>query len=362
MVPGMGAQPVPVKEWVAANDNGPKLWGCEKKKRGEQKLEISDHYRGAVDSWMAAPDWDGIVKTAADRFSAVHETLAKSERGQYIGLTRHGDPNGCDDDLATTTFAPLEELPGWIEWDGGGPMPVGPDDRVTIKLRNGLTNVGPAVVFNWLHGRGGHGYEGDDDIISYRVLSTAPRPSSADTGRHGDFMQTYTGRKFWPMDPRANEVCIRDIAHSLSLQCRYAGHCRRFLSVAEHSVLIARWVRGQTDAQTALWGLLHDASEAYLVDIPRPVKPYLTNYKEAEAKVMAAVCQRFGLPLEMPAAVHEADERIIADELVNLVRMQWHARHDDPLGVRLMYWSPAEAEEEFLETFKALTGAVGEVG
>lgn len=307
MVPGMGAQPVPVKDWVPANDN----------------IDVRDY--GARGNALAG--------------------------GRHIGLTR----GAVDADIAAETFAPLEELPGWIEWDGGGPMPVGPDDRVTIKLRNGLTNVGPAVVFNWLHGRGGFGYEGDDDIISYRVLSTAPRPSSADTGRHGDFMQTFTGKKFWPMDPRANEVCIRDIAHSLSLQCRYAGHCRRFLSVAEHSVLIARWVRGQTDAQTALWGLLHDASEAYLIDVPRPVKPFLSGYKAAESKVMAAVCHRFGLPLKMPDLVHEADERIIADELVNLVLMAWHARHDDPLGVTLRYWSPEEAEIEFLETFKALS-------
>ncbi|MBC7148967.1 MAG: hypothetical protein H5U22_06270 [Rhizobium sp.] len=175
-------------------------------------------------------------------------------------------------------------------------------------------------------------------------------------------MQTYTGRKFWPMDPKPNEVCIRDIAHSLSLQCRYAGHCRRFYSVAEHCVHIARWLVGIAP-EAALFGLLHDASEAYLIDVPRPVKPFLTGYRDAEAKVMAAVCQRFGLPLEMPAAVHEADERIIADELVNLVRMQWHARHDDPLCVPLQYWSPEEAEAQFLDTFYALGGdRVGEAG
>ncbi|MDK4725655.1 hypothetical protein [Rhizobium phaseoli] len=187
---------------------------------------------------------------------------------------------------------------------------------------------------------------------------TRHNPNSASiTGlqrRHGDFMQTATGRKFWPMDPRAEEVFIEDIAHSLSLQCRYAGHCLRFYSVAEHSVLMARHLRWE-GVEVALWAMLHDASEAYLVDVPRPVKPYLDGYKAAEAKVMAAVCDRFGLPHEMPAVVHDADNRIIADELVNLVPMDWHARYaGEELGVELRFWSPEKAEEEFMATFEAL--------
>jgi hypothetical protein len=172
--------------------------------------------------------------------------------------------------------------------------------------------------------------------------------------RHGDFMQTFLGRKFWPMDPRADEVFIEDIAHSLSLQCRYAGHCHRFYSVAEHSVLMARHLRWE-GVDVALWALLHDASEAYLVDIPRPVKPYLGGYKEAEAKVMAVVAERFDLAPEMPAVVHDADNRIIADELANMTPMDWHARYaGQELGVQLRYWSPARASEEFMATFTAL--------
>ncbi|MBO9194302.1 hypothetical protein J5277_09310 [Rhizobium sp. 16-449-1b] len=172
--------------------------------------------------------------------------------------------------------------------------------------------------------------------------------------RAGDFMQTATGRRFWPMDPRADEVFIEDIAHSLAMQTRYAGHCLRFYSVAEHSVLMARHLR-QQGADVALFALLHDASEAYLVDVPRPVKPYLTGYKAAEANVMAAVCERFSLAKEMPAPVHEADDRIIGDELANLVPMDWHARYaGKELGVRLRYWSPEQAKEEFLVTFDAL--------
>lgn len=190
-----------------------------------------------------------------------------------------------------------------------------------------------------------------DGPLRWRALPQNDNVRAQD-GRHGDFMQTYTGGKFWPLDPRPDEVNIYDVAHSLSLQCRYAGHCERFYSVAEHSVLMARWV----SPANRLWALLHDASEAYLVDVPRPLKRHLPSYKEAEAKVMAAICERFGLPHAMPAEVHEADNRIIADELVNMRPMAWHAKHDDPLGVRLEFWSPKEARGHFMLEFERLKG------
>lgn len=179
--------------------------------------------------------------------------------------------------------------------------------------------------------------------------------------RRGEWMQTYSGRRFWPMDPRSNEVFIEDIAHGLSMQCRYAGHCIRFYSVAEHSVLIARWLLAQcASAETALWGLLHDASEAYLIDVPRPVKPFLDGYKAAESRVMAAVCDCFDLPREMPDAVHEADGGIINDERANMRRCEheW-AYTGEALGVSLEYWTPEEAESEFLAAYWALQGMWG---
>ncbi|MEY9198646.1 hypothetical protein ABIA16_003762 [Sinorhizobium fredii] len=191
------------------------------------------------------------------------------------------------------------------------------------------------------------------DELLYDFIPTADGGVSIRGERHGDFMQVHSGRKFWPMDPRSDEVFIEDIAHSLSLQCRYAGHCLRFYSVAEHSVHLARHLRWQ-GVEVALWALLHDASEAYLVDVPRPVKGHLVGYKDAEAKVMAAVCERFGLAPTMPAVVHDADNRIIGDELVNMTPMAWHERYSDPLGVQIRCWYPAQAEEEFLATFEAL--------
>lgn len=110
-------------------------------------------------------------------------------------------------------------------------------------------------------------------------------------GRRGDWIQMHSGIAFWPMDPRADEVRLEDIAHSLSLLCRFGGHCSRFYSVAEHSVHVARLC----SPEVALWGLLHDASEAYVVDLPRPIKRQLPEYAEIEGLVQFAIAEHFGL-------------------------------------------------------------------
>src|SRR5580692_700756 len=112
----------------------------------------------------------------------------------------------------------------------------------------------------------------------------------------GDWIQTATGRQFWPMDPRPDEIFIDDIAHALSMLCRFGGHCLRFYSVAEHSVLLSR----VAPQKHKLWALLHDASEAYLVDVPRPIKPMLVGYKAAEEKIQRAIAVRFNLHFGIP--------------------------------------------------------------
>lgn len=167
--------------------------------------------------------------------------------------------------------------------------------------------------------------------------------------RKGDWIQTYTGRSFWPLDPRASEVNIADIAHSLSMQCRYAGHCIRFYSVAEHSVLLAKHV----SADNRLWALLHDASEAYLIDVPRPIKHSLGGYKDIESAVMTTVAEAYGLRGAMPAEVHDADIRICVDEKAQNMSAgpMWGIDGLDPIGVQLQFWPPAEAEAAFLDTF-----------
>jgi hypothetical protein len=89
------------------------------------------------------------------------------------------------------------------------------------------------------------------------------------------------------------------------------------------------------------------------------VKPYLAGYKDAETKVQDAVHVRFGLGKGIPAPVKEVDDRIIGDELVNLRPMDWHARHDNPLGVKIQNWQPWLAEDMFLAAFVRLQDRLG---
>lgn len=173
--------------------------------------------------------------------------------------------------------------------------------------------------------------------------------------RKGDWIQTFTGRVFWPLDPRPDEVAIEDIAHSLAMQCRYAGHCRRFYSVAEHCVHVSRRV----PPADALWGLLHDASEAYLVDLPRPVKMSIPQYRVIEAGVLRCIAARFRLGMPEPESVVRCDKAIVHDERAQLmapmkradVAWRWGG---EPLNVVIRGWTPATAERNFLGRFHQL--------
>ena len=170
-------------------------------------------------------------------------------------------------------------------------------------------------------------------------------------------MQTFTGRQFWPLDPWADEICIEDIAHSLSLQCRYAGHAEVFYSVAEHSWRVSR----VCDPAVALWGLLHDAAKAYLVDLPRPIKRFSelgTHYREIEARLMVVIAARFGLSMPEPPDVKNTDDFLLRWEARDLMKpppVPWSQR-GGPLptsAIKPMF--PVVAENAFLRRFSELT-------
>lgn len=109
--------------------------------------------------------------------------------------------------------------------------------------------------------------------------------------RRGDWMQTRHGRQYWPLDPRADEVALDDIAAHLAKICRYNGACTVFYSVAEHSVHVSRLV----PERLAVPALLHDAAEAYCQDIVRPVKRHLSGYAAIEQANETAIFERFGI-------------------------------------------------------------------
>jgi hypothetical protein len=167
-------------------------------------------------------------------------------------------------------------------------------------------------------------------------------------------MQTFTGRQFYPLDPRPDEIDPADIGHALSLLCRYGGHVDRFYSVAEHCVLMSEAVA----PENALAALLHDATEAYVVDVPRPLKRQLAGYREIEAGVWSAICLRFHVAGDLPREVKDADDRILLTErnaLMSRTTHAWAQEGLDPLGVVITGWSPLEAERRYLDRLAALT-------
>lgn len=165
-------------------------------------------------------------------------------------------------------------------------------------------------------------------------------------------MTTYTGRRVYPLDMRDEDIVIEDIAHALAHQCRFAGHVRTFWSVAQHSVLVSQ----HCDREDAFWGLLHDASEAYLCDLPRPLKhsASLAGYRDLEASVQARVCRRFGLPLAQPASVTGADRLVCYAEMRELMRLPDDYQVPESRVLIPARWKPREAEARFLMVFGRL--------
>ena len=176
--------------------------------------------------------------------------------------------------------------------------------------------------------------------------------------RNGNWMQTFTGRAYWPIDPRADEVDIRDIAHALSMLCRYTGHCKDFYSVAEHSIIVSTMV----EPEHAMQALLHDAAEAYCNDIARPLKRSLVEYPGIERTNWLVIAERFGVPHVEHHTVKQADDDILLSEAHVLLgphprpwRVPGAVKRDNILIECLL---PRDAERQFLKRFIQLGGTV----
>ncbi len=195
--------------------------------------------------------------------------------------------------------------------------------------------------------------------------------------RKGGWMTTFSGRKFYPADPRPEDVEPVDIIHGLSNTCRFSGQVSEFYSVAQHSVLVSEHAgrsvgEGMTVRDTtvvwqlvALTGLLHDASEAYIADLPRPAKRELPAYKEMESAIQRCVLQRFGLwePHESSSPygpVKAADLAALRTEIRDLMLTDTSQIHDlddiEPFPDRIEPWSPEEARLHFRRRLAYLCG------
>jgi len=169
------------------------------------------------------------------------------------------------------------------------------------------------------------------------------------------WIETYTGVKFYLNQYRLDDIRIEDIAHSLSLLCRYNGHCKSFFSVGEHSVRVSRIV----PPEDKLMGLLHDAAEAYVGDISRPVKYSFPDIKELELKIQADIFTKFNVTGNK-AAVKLADDIMLATEAKTLMKWieDWDRSgfcNEQPLDEIIVPWWSEVAEMTFLAEFYRCT-------
>lgn len=168
-------------------------------------------------------------------------------------------------------------------------------------------------------------------------------------------VHTFSGRSLHLQAPAPDAIDITDIAHGLSLQCRFAGQIGVFYSVAQHSVLCSY----MCEPADALAALLHDAAEAYMSDVPRPAKELagMQGYIACEKHLTAIILQRFGLSGRLPHSVLVADDVLCLHEAHEFfpVPPAWAKEVDHPMTrIRIQALSPDHAKRQFLERFEEL--------
>lgn len=182
----------------------------------------------------------------------------------------------------------------------------------------------------------------------------------------GRSILTASGREFNPLAPLIEDIQIADIAHALSQVCRFTGHCKHFYSVAQHAVLVAM----ACPEDCRKWGLLHDASEAYLADLAKPVKDQCPGYEAAEETLLQMIGEKFGLPWPIPVEVKAADQTMFltewrdlmpAEGRRDLIGLMFNGELLQPLPDRIVPWPPHLARKLFLEAFGNLFNPVIEV-
>lgn len=180
----------------------------------------------------------------------------------------------------------------------------------------------------------------------------------------GPFVQTYTGRIYYPLDPSPLDVDICDIAHSLSNICRFNGHTSYFYSVAHHSTLVSMIAESEHGLDAARAGLFHDAHEAYCGDIVRPMKESLkrcgmfSKLKHIDEMNHAAVRTRFNVPSGWDAEIKNIEARLLATEARDVMGGQtipWDTGFD-PYELKIMELSINKVTLDFLATFERLFG------
>jgi 5'-deoxynucleotidase YfbR-like HD superfamily hydrolase len=165
------------------------------------------------------------------------------------------------------------------------------------------------------------------------------------------YVSTFLGNRFYPLAPRIDRVAIEDIAHGLAYQCRFNGQTSQFYSVAQHSLIVASLV--PTDLRLA--ALLHDAAEAYLGDMVKPLKVLMPQFAAIEDQVTAIIAAAFGIDFSHYAPIKRADLIALATEKRDLMphsTERWaYLDAIQPLPQAIVAMNPAQAKSAFLAAF-----------
>lgn len=172
-----------------------------------------------------------------------------------------------------------------------------------------------------------------------------------------DYITTYSGKHFFPTDPNMGEFEIGDAAHALSLICRGNGHVKQFFSVGQHCINCALEAEARGyERRVILACLLHDASEAYMSDVPRPFKSYLKEYVEFEDRLLSLIYEKYlgaDVTEQEQSLIKEIDNDILAYDLFYLLGEG--TKEELPVMKReFTYdWRPfEEVEREYMELYR----------
>lgn len=194
------------------------------------------------------------------------------------------------------------------------------------------------------------------DVYANTPFNYLPPKITFEEEKFGPWIQTYSGKRFYFRDPNPDDLSIEDIAQALSKQCRFAGHVQKFYSVAEHSVLVSYMTLNPLE------GLLHDASEAFIVDMPSPIKAELKGYQDVEEVIMKVIAEKFGFAYPMSDDLHDADKAQLIEEARHLLKnCEWindekYKALNRQYGILPMCWEPQEACDRFIQRFNQVKG------
>lgn len=171
------------------------------------------------------------------------------------------------------------------------------------------------------------------------------------------YITTFTGKKIDPVNPEPQAIDIKDIAHALSLTCRGNGHVKQFFSVGQHCIMCAREAAARGYSRRVVLGcLLHDASEAYMSDVPRPFKAVLKEYMDAEDKLIDLIYEKFlgsTLNLEEKELVKQVDDGVLYYDMLELFGIEYGECTSELLIQPSYVVRPFdEVEKEYLDIYE----------